>query len=129
MQVFKTEKTFLMIKYEGKLRHIETLVSYAYAPEVDAPDFDYGSKEENEKELNRFRSGELQNVLLKVTASALGENGTDYLGQVFALSRSLEDSLSLTATEQDMKNNACIELKNNILLQYETLKAALETAV
>ncbi len=127
MQIFKTEDTYTMIKspIDGKLKHIPTKISYAYAYDADSPDFDYGDKDENEKELNRFRSGELVNCLIKVTASALGENGTDYLGQCFAPGTGTEGSLLLTAGEHDMKNNACIELKGNILYQWEKISEAL----
>lgn len=126
MHLFKTDKTWLNIRHKGKLRHIEAQITYSYSYEQDAPDFDYGSPEENAKEMARFASGELCNVFLKVYASALGETGSDCLGQCFVTSRDMEAQLIQVAIEHDMKNNACIELKNNILHQFNTLKEALE---
>lgn len=124
--IFKTDKTNLMIKGDdGKLRHIPTVVQYAYTQDDCAPDFDYGNELENRKEMKRFESGELSNLCIKVTASALGETGTDYLGQCFVTSAKAESELLAVAIEHDMKNNACLELKGNILLQYKTLKEAL----
>jgi hypothetical protein len=109
---------------DGKLKHIETQITYSYSFEQEAPDFDYGSKEENEKEMARFNSGELSNVFLKVYASALGETGSDSLGQVFVVSNKMEKQLIETAVEHDMKNNACAELRENILCQWRTMSAA-----
>lgn len=122
-QVFKTEKTFLMIKRDsGKLEHIETTVTYAYDYDDCAPDFDYGSDEENKKEMKRFESGELLNLSLKVTAKCLGEYGYEYLGQCFVSSNGAEKELLDIASQYDLKNNACNELKNNILVQWELMK-------
>lgn len=125
MELFNTSKTFLNVKYADKLKHIETDVTYSFELESEAPDFEYGSKEENDKEMARFDSGELLNVTLIVKASALGETGADYLGQCFVRAKHLEADLIQLTIEHDMKNNACIELHANILYQYEVLKNAL----
>lgn len=126
-EVFKTEDTFLNIKgIDGKIRFIPTQVSYAYAYEDSQPEFDYGDAVENEREMKRFESGDLLNLCLKLTVSALGETGTDYLGQCFVSSGDAEKELIQIASEHDMKNSACIELKNNIELSYKTLKEAFE---
>lgn len=126
LTIFKTENTFTMIKGDdGKLRHIPTVIQYSYGQDDCAPDFDYGNELDNQREMRRFQSGELSNLLLKVTASALGETGTDILGQVFVVSAKAESELLAMAIDHDMKNNACLELRNNILLQFKTLKEAL----
>lgn len=127
LEVIKTEKTFLMIRNtKGKLKHIEAHVTYSIEAEQDAPDFDYGNAEENARELARFKDGELLNVFLKVTVSALGETGVDTLGQVFVTARNLEADILNVAAEHDMKNNAARECINFIKYQYDTLKKALE---
>jgi hypothetical protein len=82
----------------------------------------YGSKEEYAKEIARFESGELLNLSLKVTVSALGETGTDYLGQCFVTARNVEIDVLNIAAEHDMKNQAAIELVGNLKCQWETLK-------
>jgi hypothetical protein len=115
-----------MIKHNDKLQHIATHVTISYDHESEAPNFDYGDAVENAKELARFQSGELLNVFIKVTASALGENGYDYLGQCFIRSSHIDDDIANIVAEHDMKNQACLELKNNVLLAYKTLKDALE---
>lgn len=116
MNIFKTDKTYLMLKNnQGQLEHIETEVIYAWDYEQDSPDFDCGNAEENAREMRRFESGELLNVVLKVEVKALGEKASDYLGQVFVKASDLETDLLNTAAEHDMKNNACAELKQNIL--------------
>lgn len=114
-----------MIKANGKLRHIETQIHFAYACETDPPDFDYGSAIENQAELNRFKRGELLNLCLKVSASALGETGTDYLSQCFVLAQGFEQALEEIAIAHDMKNRARTELRDNILFQWSILNEAL----
>lgn len=127
-QVFKTEDTFLMLTdpVSGKLRHIATKITYAYDYESEAIDVDFGSEQENQAYIDRFNRGELVNIVLKVSASALGEEGTDYLGACHVTAQDMEDDMLQCAIEHDMKNQACIELKGNILLQYKTLIEAIE---
>lgn len=126
LTVFKTDKTNLMLRSDkNELRHVETIVTYSWEYDDTSPDFDYGNEEENKKELARFESGELLNVFLKVTASCLGEIGTDTLGGCFVRAQHLEQDLIDVATAHDMKNNACIELKENILCQWNALKAVM----
>lgn len=127
MNHIKTEDSFLMIQLEnGPLKHIPVKIHYSWENDDRIPDFDYGNEEENSKEMNRFKSGEMVNILLKCTAEALGEKGTDYLGQCFVKAESLEIDLLSLAIDHDMKNNACLELRAFILSQYRTMKNALE---
>jgi hypothetical protein len=127
-QVFKTDDTFLILTdpVSGKLRHIPTKITYAYDFESDSIDVDFGSAEENQAYIDRFSRGELVNVCLKVSAQALGETGTDYLGACHEIAQTMESGMLSTAIEHDMKNQACIELKGNILLQYKMLVEAIE---
>lgn len=126
-EVFHTEDTYLNIKgNDGKIRFIPTKVYYAMVPDDINPDFDYGNELENEREMKRFKSGELLNLCLKVTVTALGEYGVDSLGHCFVSSKDIKNQLLQIASEYDMKNVACIELKNNIELEYKILKEALE---
>jgi hypothetical protein len=122
MLVFKTDIGQIEINGKRIMAHIHC----AFEDDLDQPDFDYGNESENKAELARFESGELSNMLLKVTASALGETGTDVLGQVFVKTSQVESDLLSVANDHDMINNALIELKNNIIYQYKTLKVALE---
>lgn len=122
---FKREKTNTVIRFQGKIRHIETFIFYSFAHDDTAPDFDYGSELENKRELKRFEDGELFNLILRVKAVALGEEGCDLLGQCFVRAGNLEEELRRIATEHDMKNNACKELRDSILSKYETLSEAL----
>ncbi len=127
-QVFHTDKTNLMIKdpVSGKLRHIPVDVSYAFDYETDPVDVDFGSERENQEYIKRFERGELVNVCLKVSASALGETGTDYLGACHEKAQGMEAGMLETAIQHDMKNQACIELKGNILCSYKAIVEALE---
>jgi hypothetical protein len=120
MMVFKTEDA--TIEINGKT--IPVKVSYAKDYDDEMPDFDYGTPEENAAEMKRFESYELSNLLLKVTASALGENGYDSLGQVFVVSDKADEQLLETANEHGMKETALHELKINLLYQYNVLKQA-----
>lgn len=127
--VFKTDKTFLMIKspIDGKLKHIETIVEYSWTYDdcqIDGS-FDFGDQAENEKYLKRFRSGELLNLIVQVKVKALGESGIDILGGCHVKADNFEADLHELAIEHDMKNNACADLKKAILSQYETLQKAL----
>jgi hypothetical protein len=110
------------------VKHIKTVVEYSYDYETDAPDFDWGNEIENRRERKRFELGELQNLILKVEAKALGESGVDYLGQVFVKAKTWEQDLIDTAIPHDMKNNACTELRDNILHKYQIIRNALGAA-
>ena len=123
--VFKSSETFTMIKCNGKLHHIKTHVHFAYDQDSDPPDFDYGSEAENNAELERFNRGELLNLCIKVVASALGETGSEYLGQCFVPAKTMARDLEQLAIEHDMKNRACIELREKILYQHKILNEAL----
>jgi len=127
-QHFHTEDTNLMIKdpISGKLRHIPTKVFYAFDYESEPVDVSFGSDKENIEYVSRFDRGELVNVCLKVTASTLGENGTDYLGACHVKAQGMEAEMLSMAIEHDMKNQACIELKAKILFQYKVLRETLE---
>lgn len=125
--VFHTAETYLYIKHNGKMRHIKTQIAYAWDYEQDSVQgsYDFGDKKANDEYLERFKNGELLNVTIKVTANALGEHGSDYLGGCHVKASTLESDMLQTAIQHDMKNQACIELKANILSAYKTLNDAL----
>lgn len=112
------------VEINGKSIYVELEYSWDY--DEEEPDFAYGSEEEDAKELARFESGELSNLVLKVTAKALGETGDDMLGQVFVRSDYATEDLLSTAKEHDMVDRAVSLLKANIIGTYNTLKNALE---
>lgn len=119
MDHLKTEKTFLMLKIDGEIKHIPTEITYSFEFESDAPDFELGCEIENEKERKRFESGELLNVMIQCKAYALGVNGFDYLGQCFVNAKNYADELLTIAADHDMKNSACKNLKEEIISNFK----------
>lgn len=97
---------------------IEVKVKYRYENDQNSPDFDYGSKEENAKEMARFDSGELLNLCLVVKVSAFGETATDYLGQCFVNAKTVESELLEIAQDHEMVGNACDDLNNFVVSKY-----------
>lgn len=122
MQIFHTSDTVLKINN----REIPVKVSYAYECDSNPPDFDYGSTLENQKELTRFKSGELMNVCIQVTCEALNKKGSDYLGGCFVETSSWQTHLQQVACDYQMVEEALEELRTKILLDYQILKQALE---
>jgi hypothetical protein len=122
----QTTKTFL--KVDRVNSHIETqvVISWDYEQESVEGAFDYGSKEENQKELARFESGELVAVWIQVKAIAEGETGTDSLGMCFCKAATLETDILNVVAENDMKNYACIDLRNSILCTAKRMKKFLD---
>jgi|ERR1019366_4096145 hypothetical protein len=116
-QLLYTDKTFLNVdKYNTNIdTQIGVSFDYDQFPEI-GHDFDYGNEKENNEELIRFKTGELVSIVIKITAHCEGETGYNYLGSNFVKSNDIENEVRRIIAEHDMKNNACIELKNNILL-------------
>lgn len=125
--LFHTEETNLLLKSAISLNHIATEVKYYYCGDgyPDLNSFDFGSEKENKEYLKRFDTGELLNLTLFVEVSCLGESGSDVLGAVHVNSRNIEKDLLEMAIEHDMKNNACRELRDNILRKHAMLKKVL----
>jgi hypothetical protein len=111
------------MEINGKNINVELIYSFDY--EEESPDFDYGSKEENEKELKRFDDGELLNLWVNVRAYALGQVGQDSLGQCFISAKKFDADFQSTVDENSMKENALDDLKKNIIDGYKTLVDAL----
>lgn len=132
MQLLKTMQTFT--KVESKelsipAKNIVTKMSIYWGYEENYPipgeDFDFGNKLENEKYLMEFQSGNYLNICIKVTATSLGEEGTDILGQCHISAKNMEADILECVDEHDMNNKACIELRNKIIHQYKTFKEEL----
>lgn len=104
----------------GKVRETAK-VSISFEYDGNAPDFDYGNSEENAKELARFESGELLNILIVVKAELDGEIGTDCLGQCFIEADNLKAGIEKTVKDHNMVDQALAELKVNILYQANIL--------
>ena len=133
LHVFHTATTHLLIKspIDGLLKHLPVTITYAHEEEPWSEDLiDYGNEEDNAKQCRRFERGLDCCIWIKVTASALGEHGYDSLGGCIIKCDNLEPDgiqrqLLELASEHDMKNNACAQLKGNILCSYKLLSEAL----
>jgi hypothetical protein len=125
MKVLYTDKTYTNVNKNNK--HVETQVTVSW-------DYDYDSElgtfevfKNDKKNLNKFETGELINILIKVTCSADGETGTSYLGSNYVKSNDLENEVRNIVAEYDLKNDACIELKANILHTAKIMAKYIET--
>lgn len=115
LNILYTDKTFLKVNKANP--HVETqiVVSWDYEDSSVEGDVDFGNKAENEAYLKRFESGELLNIIIFVKANAEGETGSDCLGMNHVKANDLENEVRRIVAEYDMKNNACIELRESIL--------------
>lgn len=125
MNQLYTDKTYL--KVDKINSHVETkiIVSWDYDQSPEG-DFDFGDEIENAKYLKRFESGELMCIVIRVEAYAEGEQGTDYLGMCHVKASNLESDVRNIIAEHDMKHNACVELRDNILSRAQTMKKFIE---
>jgi CRISPR/Cas system CSM-associated protein Csm3 (group 7 of RAMP superfamily) len=98
-----------------KIVPITFTLSYDYDDIPVEYGFDFGSKEENEEYLKKFELGELLNVVIKIEASYLGLEGTDYLGSCHVRSRELESDIQDIVKDHLMVEEAFDELSNNVI--------------
>jgi len=121
LQVLKTGDTFLMMKspIDGQLKHIPTKITYSYGFDPESPEFCSGDEVWDEQDRANYANGVTVNIWLKVTASALGETGTDSLGGCLVFAQTMESDLVQLAIEHDMKNNACYQLREHIFTQWQ----------
>jgi hypothetical protein len=103
------------IKFMVNGFEVDAILSIQYEHEQDKPDFDYGSKEENDKEMKRFKSGELLNLYIQVSIFGEELEGMDSLGQCFIRAKYFESDILETIKEYQMIENAKTELIQKIL--------------
>lgn len=101
------------IEFRGKPLHVEVSIDVADEQDDVEGDFDFGDAAENAEYLARFRSGELSAVCIRVTATALGEEGTDYLGMCHVHTGRQSDVLE-QAQEYEMVDRACEDLVSHL---------------
>lgn len=131
MNIFKQEKVMTMIEKPVMPHHkgitkLEVELVYSWDHDNSKPDFDYGSKEENEKEMKRFESGELINALFRVEAIAYGFSEAEYIGQCFIKTSDMEIQLLELANEEGLKDSAINALKSTMRGNYQVLKSIFE---
>lgn len=120
-QILKVQQVELKL---NKMTHnVPVLIMWDY--DDQAPDFDYGSKEENQKEMARFESGELLCVNVYVSSKFTCEEGLDVLGQVFVRASHLEQDILETVKEYSMVENSMNELKEHLFRCFKEIKAAM----
>lgn len=107
------EKRTRTIDINGHVVEATVLVEWEYDDNV--PDFDYGSPELNQAELDRFDSGELLNILVTVTAEAEGEAAGEAIGQVFVSAQTMKTDINTCVEDNGMVATACQELKTIIM--------------
>ena len=84
--------------------------------------FDFGNEEENAAYMRRFETCELWNALIRVTAMAEGESGTDYLGGCHVVSSRADAEIMKTANDHGMAKNATAELVKEIVEKAKRLQ-------
>lgn len=109
------------VKIGNKL--VVVLIVFEYDYENESPEIYFDSNEERNKYLSKFETGELSNLFLRVIASALGEKGSDSLGQVHVVSKNADNDLIEIAFQHGMISNAIEELVKNCEAKYLELKA------
>lgn len=87
------------------------------------PDFDYGDAIENEKELQRFESGELLNTIVIVKVEAFGVTAREILGGVWLSSKeSFPKQIADLVRGECMVETALTNLVENLTETANTLK-------
>ena len=104
-------------------KQVEIVIKYDY--ETDTPDFDYGSFEDNQKEMSRFESGELLNLYVLVEAKIGHLSGSDSLGQVFVKASNFDQDIMETIESYNMVEHAI----NDLMTDIERTKQLIEEAV
>lgn len=127
MSNFKEFEEYVHV--HGKLLTVNISITVEEDPYIDIRgDFDFGDPIENEKYLNRFKSGELFMGMITVTAFALGETGADHLGACHLISNNyfnsepFDTSVNDTVNTYDMINNAIDDLLKNLDEKAATLQ-------
>ena len=109
------------VKIGNKL--VVVLIVFEYDYENELPEIGFESNTERNEYLEKFETGEYSNLFLKVIASALGEKGSDSLGQVHVVSKNADNDLIEIAELHQMADNAVKELVKNCEAKYLELKA------
>ena len=125
MQIFNRET--VTEKINGNDVKVEVVSKWDY--DQDAPDFDYGNPEENEKEMQKFDDGVLINAVIIVRVSALGESSTSSLGGVFIRAKTANDDLNEASLIHQLKEEALLTWRAQVSEKYETLRKVFETDV
>lgn len=110
-------KKYLLVA--GKKIKATILVSYGEEADSIEGSFDFGSDSENNEYAERFYSGELASVCIRVQAIWQGQEGTDYLGSCHVVSSKVESEVELMSKEYSMIETALTDLKTNIERQIE----------
>lgn len=116
-------KKFIINNDSRFKKQVEIIIKYDY--EIEPPDFDYGSFEDNQKEMSRFESGELLNIYVLVEAKIGHLSGSDSLGQVFVKASNLDQDIMETIESYDMIEHAI----NDLIADIERTKQLIEEAV
>jgi len=129
MSNFTTLKTFEMDAFLNKVAlPVKVTIEVAEDDIVPAGDFDFGDAAENEAYLDQFKSGELFIAVIRVTAEALGEEGTDYLGGCHVHSNNAFNSdpfakdIDQLVMDHGMVDKALGDLMQAILIKANRLK-------
>lgn len=109
------------VKIGNKL--VIVLIVFEYDYENELPDIYFDSDKERDEYLEKFETGELSNLFLRVNVLALGEKGVDSLGQVHVVSKNADNDLIEIAENHGMVENAVQELVKNCEAKYLELKA------
>jgi len=110
------------IEINGHSVLVGVFIAWAWETEPVEGSFCFGDEQENAEYLARFKSGELANVCLRVTAYAEGCEGVDHLGMCHISTENFEDEILKAVTDQGMEGEAVAYLTIEILNQAKRLK-------
>lgn len=108
------------VKIGNKL--VVVLIVFEYDYENELPEIGFDSDKERNEYLSKFETGEFSNLFLRVIASALGEKGSDSLGQVHVVSKNADNDLIEIAISHGMVENAITKLVDACEVKYFNLK-------
>jgi hypothetical protein len=101
---------------------VEFIITEMWDYDNSPVDGSFGSEKDNQDYLDKFESGELANLLLKVKAEALGCEGSASLGSCHVDVFNTNEEISIFVNEYDMLDEAIEDCKRNIKEQIEVLK-------
>jgi len=124
--MFNFHTEYRNVKCGNKELNVRIVCEYDY--ESDPPDVEFESKEENEKHVKRFETGELSNLWVKVTAISLilHDMTHDNLGGIHVLASDTENQLMEAVKEHQMIDNVVEKLISNLENKYRVLKGYFE---
>lgn len=119
MYILDTNET--QIHINGQLLPVKVRYEIEYDDYPIEDSFDFGDEKENEAYIERFRTGELESLIITVTAFAVGETGSDSLGGVHVVAGKSAD-IYQTIENHDMVGNALTALKERIVTHARELQ-------